>query len=51
MNSRSDVNYYAIELAELPDIDANEKDCQIFLTRVEGDVVNNNYISSLKKLK
>lgn len=51
MNSRNDANYYAIELAELPDIDANEKDCQIYLTRVEGDVVNNNYISSLKKLK
>ena len=51
INSRNDANYYAIELAELPDIDANEKDCQIYLTRVEGDVVNNNYISSLKKLK
>lgn len=51
INSRNDANYYAIELAELPAIDADEKDCQIFLTRVEGDVVNNNYISSLKKLK
>ena len=51
INSRNDANYYAIELAELPEIDANEKDCQIYLTRVEGDVVNNNYISSLKKLK
>ena len=51
MNSRNDTNYYAIELAELPEIDADEKDCQIYLTRVEGDVVNNNYISSLKKLK
>ena len=51
MNSRNDANYYAIELAELPEIEANEKDCQIYLTRVEGDVVNNNYISSLKKIK
>ena len=51
MNSRNDANYYAIELAELPEIEASEKDCQIYLTRVEGDVVNNNYISSLKKLK
>ncbi len=50
-NSRNDVNYYAVELSELPDIDANEKDCQIYLTKVEGDVANNNYISSLKKLK
>lgn len=51
INSRNDTNYYAIELAELPEIEANEKDCQIYLTRVEGDVVHNNYISSLKKLK
>lgn len=51
INSRSDANYYAVELEELPPIDANEKDCQIYLTRVEGDVVNNNYISSLKKIK
>jgi hypothetical protein len=51
INSRNDANYYAIELAELPEIEANEKDCQIYLTRVEGDVVHNNYISSLKKLK
>lgn len=51
INSRNDANYYAVELAELPEIDADEKDCQIYLTRVEGDVVNNNYISSLKKIK
>lgn len=50
-NNQSDVNYYAIELNELPEIDANEKNCQIYLTRIEGDVVNNNYISSLKKIK
>ena len=51
LSSRNDANYYAIELKELPEIDADEKDCQIFLTRVEGDVANNNYISSLKKIK
>ena len=51
LSSRNDANYYAVELAELPEIDADEKDCQIFLTKVEGDVENNNYISSLKKIK
>ena len=50
-NNLNDINYYAVELSELPDIDADEKDCQIYLTRFEGDVVNNNYISSLKKIK
>lgn len=51
MNRRNDENYYAVELSELPEIEANEKDCQIYLTKFEGDVVNNNYISSLKKIK
>ena len=51
LSSRNDANYYAVELKELPDIDADEKDCQIFLTKVEGDVAGNNYISSLKKIK
>ena len=51
LNSKNDVNYYAVELSELPDIEADEKDCQIYLTKVEGDIANNNYISSLKKIK
>ncbi len=51
LNSRNDMNYYAAELAQLPDIDADEKDCQIFLTKVDGDVEHNNFISSLKKIK
>ncbi len=51
MSNKNDANYYAVELSELPEIDADEKDCQIFLTRIEGDVANNNYISSLKKIK
>lgn len=51
LSSRNDANYYAAELKELPPIDADEKDCQIFLTKVDGDVVNNNFLSSLKKIK
>lgn len=51
LSSRNDANYYSIELAELPEIAADEKDCQIFLTKVEGDVGHNNYISILKKIK
>lgn len=48
---RSDENYYAAELAQLPDIDADEKDCQIFVTKVDGDVEHFNFLSSLKKIK
>lgn len=51
LNNRNDSNYYAAELQQLPDIDADEKDCQIFLTKVDGDVEHNNFISSLKKIK
>ena len=51
LNSRNDSNYYAAELSELPPIDADEKDCQVFLTKVDGDVQRNNFISSLKKIK
>ena len=51
LGSRNDANYYAAELKELPPLDADEKDCQIFLTKVDGDVQNNNFLSSLKKLK
>ena len=51
LNSRNESNYYAAELEHLPAIDADEKDCQIFLTKVDGDVEHNNFISSLKKIK
>lgn len=51
LNTRNDINYYASELEQLPPIDADEKDCQIFLTKVDGDVEHNNFISSLKKIK
>ena len=51
LSGRNDSNYYAAELEQLPAIDADEKDCQIFLTKVDGDVEHNNYISSLKKIK
>lgn len=51
LSSRNDMNYYSAELSQLPEIDADEKDCQIFLTKVDGDVEHNNFISSLKKIK
>ena len=51
LKTRNDENYYAAELAQLPPIEADEKDCQIFVTKVDGDVEHNNFISSLKKIK
>jgi len=51
LSSRNDSNYYEAEISQLPEIDADEKDCQIFLTKVDGDIVQNNFLSSLKKIK
>lgn len=51
LNSRNNATYYEAELAQIPSIDAEEKDCQVFLTKVDGDVEHFNFISSLKKIK
>lgn len=50
-SSKTDSNYYAAELKMLPPIEADEKDCQVFLTTVDGDIEHNNFLSSLKKIK
>ncbi len=51
LGSRNDSLYYAAELSQIPSIDAEEKDCQVFLTKIDGDVVKNNFLSSLKRIK
>jgi len=44
-------NYYASELVDLPQVEVDESKTQIFLTQVEGDIENFNFLSSLKKIK
>lgn len=51
IGARNDAKYYSAEMAELPDIEANDKDCQIFLTTVDGDIESFNFLSSLKKIR
>lgn len=51
LSSKTDSSYYAAELNMLPKLEADDKDCQVFLTTVDGDVEHNNFLSSLKKLK
>ncbi len=51
LGNDSEANYYAAELKMIPAINADEKDCQIFLTTVDGDVEHNNFLSALKKIK
>jgi len=50
VNTRNDAHYYEAELSQLPELE-DERDCQIFMTKVDGDVEHNNFISSLRKLK
>ena len=44
---------YSTEISQLPKLNSelDEKMSQIFLTKVDGDLQNNNFLSSLKKLK
>lgn len=51
LSSRNDAQYYAAELEQLPKLEIGEDESQVFLTKVDGDVVNNNFLSSLKKIK
>lgn len=51
LSSQNDSYYYESEISQIPPIEADEKDTQIFLTKVDGDVEHNNFLSSLKKLK
>ena len=50
MNTRNDAHYYEAELSQLPELE-NEQGAQIFMTKVDGDIEHNNFISSLRKLK
>ncbi len=50
--AKSSNNYYEREIEKIPALnDVDEKDCHIYLTKVDGDIENNNFISFLKKLK
>ena len=50
-SGRNDANYYSSELSQIPVLKVGEKDAQVFLTTVEGDVINFNFLSSLKRIK
>lgn len=51
LGNSNETNYYSAEIKQLPELEAPERDCQIFLTKVDGDVEHNNFISSLKRIK
>lgn len=49
--SNNDENYCSVELNQIPSLEVGEKTAQIFLTKVEGDVEHNNFLSYLKRIK
>ncbi|MCR5260260.1 MAG: hypothetical protein K6C94_00295 [Candidatus Gastranaerophilales bacterium] len=49
--TKETASYYAAELAMLPKLEIGEDEAQVFLTKVDGDIQTNNFISSLKKIK
>ena len=51
VTNRNDSNYYAVELKMIPELEIGEEESQVFLTKVDGDVINFNFLSSLKKIK
>lgn len=51
ISSRNDSNYYASELEQIPKLKTGEEDAQVFLTKVDGDIINFNFLSSLKRIK
>ena len=50
-SGRNESNYYASEIEQIPQLEVDEKDAQVFLTKVDGDVMNFNFLSSLKRIK
>ena len=51
ISARNDRNYYANELAQIPTLESGEEKAQVFLTKVDGDILNYNFLSSLKRIK
>ena len=51
LSNKNNENYYSAELEQIPPVEGEEKDVQIFLTKVDGNVLTNNFLSSLKKIK
>ena len=51
VSARNDSNYFANELSMIPKLANGEENAQVFLTKIDGDVINYNFLSSLKRIK
>ena len=51
ISARNESSYYANELEMIPKLESGEERAQVFLTKVDGDLINYNFLSSLKRIK
>ena len=51
ISARNERNYYANELSMIPTLQTGEERAQVFLTKIDGDIINFNFLSSLKRIK
>ena len=51
ISARNESNYYANELEMIPKLEEGEDRAQVFLTKIDGDLINYNFLSSLKRIK
>ena len=51
LSGKNDTNYYEAELKLLPPLEVGDADAQVFLTKIDGDVEHNNFLSTLKRIK
>ncbi len=51
VSARKESNYYSNELSQIPKLKTGEERAQVFLTKVDGDILNFNFLSSLKRIK
>jgi len=47
----SDFSLYREYILDIPQIDVHNKDVSIYLIKVDGDILSENYLSSVKKIK
>lgn len=51
ISARNDSNYYSNELSQIPKLESGEDRAQVFLTKIDGDIINYNFLSFLKRIK
>ena len=51
LSNRNEANYYEKEISNIPKLKDGEDNAQVFLTKIDGDIINYNFLSTLKRIK